>query len=89
MVINFKIIYYIQQSSPVISLSYSLNYPQYSFNYSLLGTAHLADEGSLDSKVHGAHIRPIWGWQDPGGPHVGPMKFAIWEGMGYTRGRSQ
>ena len=22
---------------------------------------------------------PIWGQQDPGGPHVGPMNFAIWE----------
>ena len=22
---------------------------------------------------------PIWGRQDPGGPHVGPMEFAIWE----------
>ena len=21
---------------------------------------------------------PIWGWQDPGGPHVGPMNLAIW-----------
>ena len=21
---------------------------------------------------------PIWGLQDPGGPHVGPMNFAIW-----------
>ena len=21
---------------------------------------------------------PIWGRQDPGGPHVGPMIFAIW-----------
>ena len=21
---------------------------------------------------------PIWGRQDPGGPHVGPMNFAIW-----------
>ena len=21
---------------------------------------------------------PIWGWQDSGGPHVGPMNFAIW-----------
>ena len=20
----------------------------------------------------------IWGQQDPGGPHVGPMNFAIW-----------
>ena len=31
-----------------------------------------------DSKVHGANMGPIWGRQDPGGPHVGPMKFAIW-----------
>ena len=31
-----------------------------------------------DSKVHGANMMPIWGWQDPGGPHVGPMNFAIW-----------
>ena len=23
-------------------------------------------------------MRPIWDRQDPGGPHVGPMKFAIW-----------
>ena len=22
---------------------------------------------------------PIWGRQDPGGPHVGPMNFALWE----------
>ena len=31
-----------------------------------------------DSKVHGANMRPIWGRQDPGGPHVGPMNFAVW-----------
>ena len=24
---------------------------------------------------------PIWGRQDPGGPHVGPMNFAIWENL--------
>ena len=22
---------------------------------------------------------PVWGRQDPGGPHVGPMNFAIWD----------
>ena len=22
---------------------------------------------------------PIWGRQDPGGPHVGPMNLAIWD----------
>ena len=33
-----------------------------------------------DSKVRGAHMGPIWGRQDPGGTHVGPMNFVIWEG---------
>ena len=32
-----------------------------------------------DSKVRGANIGPIWGRQDPDGPHVGPMNFALWE----------
>ena len=31
-----------------------------------------------DSKVHGANMGPIWGQQDPGGPHVGPMNFVVW-----------
>ena len=31
-----------------------------------------------DSKVHGANMGPIWGRQDPGGPHVDPMNLAIW-----------
>ena len=31
-----------------------------------------------DSKVRWANMGPIWGRQDPGGPHVGPMNFAIW-----------
>ena len=31
-----------------------------------------------NSKVRGANMGPIWGRQDPGGPHVGPMNFAIW-----------
>ena len=31
-----------------------------------------------NSKVHGADMGPIWGRQDPGGPHVGSMNFAIW-----------
>ena len=31
-----------------------------------------------DSKVLGANVGPIWGRQDPGGPHVGPMNFAIY-----------
>ena len=31
-----------------------------------------------DSKIHGANMGSIWGRQDPGGPHVGPINFAIW-----------
>ena len=34
-----------------------------------------------DSKVHGANMGSIWGRQDPGGSHVGPMNFAIWACM--------
>ena len=39
---------------------------------------HVTKSTSPDSKVHGANMEPIWGRQDPGGPHVGPMNFAIW-----------
>ena len=31
-----------------------------------------------DSKVHGANMGLIWGRQDPGGPHVGPVNIASW-----------
>ena len=34
-----------------------------------------------DSKVHGANMGPIWSWQDPGGPHVGLINFAIWDNI--------
>ena len=33
----------------------------------------IASKAFPDSKVHGANMGPIWGRQDPGGPHVGPM----------------
>ena len=33
---------------------------------------------SPDSKVYGTNMEPIWGRQDPVGPHVGPMNLAIW-----------
>ena len=35
------------------------------------------DNGLPDSKVHWANMGPIWGRQDPGGLHVGPMNFAV------------
>ena len=31
-----------------------------------------------DSKIHGVNMGPIWGRQDPGGPHVGPMDLVLW-----------
>ena len=37
-----------------------------------------------DCKVHGSNMGPIWGRQDPGGPHVGPMNFAIWVNLKLT-----
>ena len=36
-----------------------------------------------DSKAHGANMGPIWGRQDPGGPHVGLVNFTIWEYMNH------
>ena len=39
-----------------------------------------------DSKVHGANMGPIWGRQDPGGSHVGPMNFVIWVGSWKSAG---
>ena len=32
---------------------------------------------SLIARFMGPTIGPIWGQQEPGGPHVGPMNFAI------------
>ena len=34
-----------------------------------------------DSKVYVANMGPIWGRQDPGGPHAVPMIFVIWGAM--------
>ena len=42
---------------------------------------HTAHTNPPDRKVHGVNMRPIWGRQDPGGPLVGPMNFAIWVGF--------
>ena len=51
-----------------------------SSNIMMLNPASLVHTvNNPDSKVHGANMGPIWGRQDPDGPHVGPMKNAIWE----------
>ena len=41
--------------------------------------SYLLQIDNPDSKICGAHMGPIWGRQEPGGPHVSPMNFAIWE----------
>ena len=37
----------------------------------------ITDQSIPGKMVHGANMGPIWGRQDPGGPHAGPMNFAI------------
>ena len=39
---------------------------------------HIGPVPCPDSNVR-ANMGPIWGRQDPDGPHVGAMNFAIWE----------
>ena len=41
-----------------------------------------------ESKVHGANMGPIWGRQDPGGPHIGPMNLAISDSHDYEIGQN-
>ena len=71
---------------PMIVVIHSMNNPSIKapiveFMAMLTSERHTAAGESPDSKVHGANMRPIWGRQDSGGPHVGPMNFAIWGGF--------
>ena len=57
-----------------------LESPSYNLSSVIMTSGqHLAP----DSKVHGTNMGPIWGQQDPGGPHVGPMNFVIWGMLRY------
>ena len=61
--------------SDSILMSLSVSYKDYCISF-------VCTQGSThNSKFHGANMGPIWGRQDPGGPHVGPMNFAIWDGI--------
>ena len=42
-----------------------------------IGLALDSIENNPDSKVHGANMGPTWVLPAPGGPHVGPINFAI------------
>ena len=59
------------------SISRHGNDPQ-SQNILYLASEDLIKIRYPDSKVSGDNIGPICGRQDPGGPRVGPMNFAIW-----------
>ena len=68
-----------KQSSPINPQSCRIGtqWPLYGFECSLAVLVQIHD--NPNSKVHGANMGPIWGRQDPGGLHVGPMNFALWE----------
>ena len=46
--------------------------------YTILLASLLCVQLFPDSKVIGANMGPTWVRQDPGGPRVGPVTFAIW-----------
>ena len=52
----------------------SINYAQ------LIGSSSWTCR-EVHSTLIATFMGPTWGWQDPGGSHVGPMNFAIWEGI--------
>ena len=60
-------------------LKYSLQKLQHRCYFKRIQQEKLYKQWSPDSKVHGAIMESIWGRQDPGGLHVGPVKFAIWD----------
>ena len=47
----------------------------------LVQTTMPASNDNQDNMVYGANMGPIWGRQDPGGPHVDPMNLVIWEAL--------
>ena len=44
-------------------------------------THSIKNDTIQDSKVHVAHMGPTWVLSAPGGPLVGPINLAIWDGM--------
>ena len=66
-----------------LHVCYGVSTVTYSVTLLSGGFLTVDDFSGPDSKVHGDNMGPIWGRYDPGGPHVGPMNFAIWG----TKGR--
>ena len=69
----------------IVAIVIAIPFPNFSISNwtSSAGTVLTAKSTIPDSKVHGANMGPIWGRQDPGGPHVGPVNFAIWDMPSY------
>ena len=67
--------------SPVVTMAASMAVDITRSKWLLRFAVRFDKESSPDSKIHRANMGPIWGQQDPGGPHVGPMNFAIWVNM--------
>ena len=62
----------------VVLFNYDINMFINNANLGSVATSYAYLHCFPDSKVHGANMGPIWGQQDPGGPHVGSMNFAMW-----------
>ena len=60
---------------------YLANYTHAGLDLFWCGDNHLwsgyVEDNYPDSKLHGTNMGPIWDQQNPGGPHVGPVNFAI------------
>ena len=52
------------------------------------GNLHIGQNNHADL-VHGTNMGPIWGRQDPSGPHVGPTNFVIWDKVEQSANVSQ
>ena len=70
------------QSGIQSAVSYWMSQGKYTESYILSPKticlqAALVFQFNPDSKVHGANMGSIWGRQDPGEPHVGPINFVI------------
>ena len=74
-------IYNIQEKNWIHPINCQAN--QTNYTVKLSGIIGLSHETIPDSKVHGANMGPIWGRQDPGERHVGPMSLASWDAMHY------
>ena len=66
---------------PFWGMVYIWHCSSYSNGYYFIPISEGSGYSIPDSKVHGANMGPIWVRQVPGGPHVGPMNFAILDGF--------